>query len=99
MKKPGKSADNARFPERGIFYAELLNKSKVGQNNTTRSNASKEKWKSSQLNRVWKVNMFILMLVFSWFTGTVMCGNTLTKSVVLERDLEFTDNTILTVLT
>ena len=87
IQKPGKTEDNTRFPEEKFIRPKGSDKYKVGQNSTTRSNVVTDKQKSSQLNKVWRANMWILILIFSWFKGTAICTSTVPKYTVLDMGI------------
>ena len=59
----------------------------VGQYN--KESGVRDKLKGGHLNKLWRANMWLFILLLSWVTGMVMSSNPSSKYTILEWELEF----------
>ena len=77
-----------------FLRAESLDHSLSGRSSTTRIPGVRNKQKCNKLNTIWRENMWLILMLLSWFTEAVMSTNPVPTYTVLEWELEFWDGKI-----
>ena len=58
-----------------FLRAKSSDNSSSGRSSTTRIPGVRNKRKCNQLNSIWRANMWLILMLLSWFTGAVMSTN------------------------